>query len=168
MTLGPLCRQAPVAPAGNAPLFRRSLRRRIRRVRDRKRARDNPNPRSEEALQQGPLQDSRASVLRDRIAFARTCGPPVGRLSRLGLPMLGAVVIAALVAARAHGGGAVQAIAMHGDAGRPVDFSHFAYANPGAPKGGRLTQAIVGTFDSLNPFIIKGQPFDQVRGSAIE
>jgi peptide/nickel transport system substrate-binding protein len=99
---------------------------------------------------------------------ARACGPPVGRLSRLGLPVLGAVVIAALVAARAHGGGAVQAIAMHGDAGRPVDFSHFAYANPGAPKGGRLTQAIVGTFDSLNPFIIKGLPVDQVRGYVIE
>jgi peptide/nickel transport system substrate-binding protein len=95
-------------------------------------------------------------------------GQPFRPLSRLRLPLLGAVVVAALVAARAHGGAAIQAIAMHGDAGRPVDFSHFAYANPDAPKGGRLTQAIVGTFDSLNPFIIKGLPVDQVRGYVIE
>ena len=31
-----------------------------------------------------------------------------------------------------------------------------AYANPAAPKGGRLTQGVLGTFDSLNPFIVKG------------
>ena len=100
---------------------------------------------------------------------ARACGQPLRRLARLRLPLLGAVVVAALVAARAHGGAAsMQAIAMHGDAGRPIDFSHFGYANPDAPKGGRLTQAIVGTFDSLNPFVIKGLPVDQIRGYVIE
>ena len=99
---------------------------------------------------------------------ARACGQPCRRPSRLRVPLLGAVVIAALVAARAHSGAPMPAIAMHGDAGRPVDFSHFAYADPDAPKGGRLTQAIVGTFDSLNPFIIKGLPVDQVRGYVIE
>ncbi|HXW27905.1 MAG TPA: extracellular solute-binding protein [Xanthobacteraceae bacterium] len=73
-----------------------------------------------------------------------------------------------MAAARAHDGAPMQAIAMHGEAGRPVDFSHFAYVNPEAPKGGRFTQAIVGTFDSLNPFIVKGLPVDQVRGYVIE
>lgn len=33
---------------------------------------------------------------------------------------------------------------------------HFAYANPDAPKGGTLSQAALGTFDTLNPFTLKG------------
>ena len=35
-------------------------------------------------------------------------------------------------------------------------FTHFPYVNPAAPKGGRLVLGTLGTFDSLNPFIIKG------------
>ena len=38
------------------------------------------------------------------------------------------------------------------------DFPHFDYVNPNAPKGGTLRIGAIGTFDSLNPFIIKGQP----------
>jgi microcin C transport system substrate-binding protein len=47
-------------------------------------------------------------------------------------------------------------IAMHGDLKYPADFSHFDYVNPDAPKAGSLKEASIGTFDSLNPFIIKG------------
>ncbi|MBV0932182.1 extracellular solute-binding protein [Marinobacterium sp. A346] len=47
-------------------------------------------------------------------------------------------------------------IAMHGSLKYPADFSHFDYTNPDAPKGGQLREAAIGTFDSLNPFIIKG------------
>jgi peptide/nickel transport system substrate-binding protein len=47
------------------------------------------------------------------------------------------------------------AIAMHGAPGLPQDFAHFPYANPSAPKGGRLIVGFLGTFDSLNPFNIK-------------
>lgn len=47
-------------------------------------------------------------------------------------------------------------IAMHGDLKYPADYSHFDYVNPNAPKGGILKQAALGSFDSLNPFIIKG------------
>ncbi|WP_119390212.1 extracellular solute-binding protein [Taklimakanibacter lacteus] len=39
----------------------------------------------------------------------------------------------------------------------PPDFKHFDYVNPDAPKGGRLRLGVVGSFDSLNPFIIKGE-----------
>ena len=53
-------------------------------------------------------------------------------------------------AAERHG------IAMHGEPALPPDFSHLPYADPGAPKGGRLRLGALGTFDSLNPFIIKG------------
>jgi microcin C transport system substrate-binding protein len=49
-------------------------------------------------------------------------------------------------------------IAMHGTAKYETGFSHFGYTNPDAPKGGTLRNAVVGTFDSLNPFIIKGSP----------
>ncbi|MCB1476273.1 MAG: ABC transporter substrate-binding protein [Rhodobiaceae bacterium] len=38
------------------------------------------------------------------------------------------------------------------------DFKHFDYVNPDAPKGGTLRMSAAGTFDSLNPFIVKGVP----------
>lgn len=38
----------------------------------------------------------------------------------------------------------------------PPDFKHFDYVNPNAPKGGKLTLAVIGTFDSLNPYILRG------------
>ncbi|MBL8905551.1 MAG: ABC transporter substrate-binding protein [Rhizobiales bacterium] len=51
-------------------------------------------------------------------------------------------------------------IAMHGEPALPPDFSNLPYANPHAPQGGVLRQAITGSFDSLNPFIVMGQkPF---------
>ena len=56
----------------------------------------------------------------------------------------------------------VHGIAMHGDLAYPADFEHFAYANPNAPKGGTLTLSALGSFDSFNPFIIKGQPAGSV------
>src|SRR5262249_40433377 len=36
------------------------------------------------------------------------------------------------------------------------DFPHFNWVNPDAPKGGRVRQMAFGSFDSLNPFSIKG------------
>ena len=49
-------------------------------------------------------------------------------------------------------------IAMHGDLKYGPDFKHFDYVNPDAPKGGEIKRAAIGTFDSFNPFIIKGNP----------
>ncbi len=46
---------------------------------------------------------------------------------------------------------------MHGDPKYTPGFTHFDYANPDAPKGGTLRQAAIGSFDSLNPFAIKGK-----------
>lgn len=46
-------------------------------------------------------------------------------------------------------------IAMHGEPALPADFSHFPSADPRAPKGGSITYGVVGTFDSLNPFVLK-------------
>ncbi|MFO1183832.1 MAG: extracellular solute-binding protein [Bauldia sp.] len=53
-------------------------------------------------------------------------------------------------AAPSHG------IAMYGDPAQPANFTSFAYANPNAPKGGTLTYGVIGTFDSMNPFIVRG------------
>ena len=52
----------------------------------------------------------------------------------------------------------VRAIAMHGEPALPDGFTHFPYANPDAPKGGRLRQAVTGSFDTLNPHVVKGVP----------
>jgi peptide/nickel transport system substrate-binding protein len=57
---------------------------------------------------------------------------------------------------------------MHGKPALPAGFSHMPYANPDAPKGGRLTFGLVGTFDSLNPFIVKGLAVQQIRGYVVE
>jgi len=50
------------------------------------------------------------------------------------------------------------AIAMDGAPKEPAGFTHFPYANPDAPKTGTLKLGWLGTFDSLNPFIIRGVP----------
>jgi len=47
-------------------------------------------------------------------------------------------------------------LAMHGDLKYGPDFKHFDYVNPDAPKGGNIRLGAIGGFDSLNPFIIKG------------
>src|ERR1700744_2215288 len=66
------------------------------------------------------------------------------------------------------------AIAMHGTPALPADFSHMPYANPDAPKGGRLVLGFGGTFDSLNPLIVRGLAVQQIvaaqqmRGLGIE
>jgi peptide/nickel transport system substrate-binding protein len=60
-----------------------------------------------------------------------------------------------------------HAIAMHGDARLPVGFHHFGYVNPDAPKGGRLVQGVLGSFDSLNPFIVRGLPPQGLRAPLV-
>src|SRR4051794_3210411 len=64
--------------------------------------------------------------------------------------------------------GESYAIAMHGAPALPPDFTHMPYANPDAPKGGRLVEGVLGTFDSLNPLIVRGVAVQQVRGLPFE
>jgi microcin C transport system substrate-binding protein len=49
-----------------------------------------------------------------------------------------------------------HAIAMHGEPKYGPDFPHFDYVNPDAPKGGTIRLGANGTFDSFNPYIIRG------------
>ncbi|EAP76320.1 ABC transporter, periplasmic substrate-binding protein [Roseovarius nubinhibens ISM] len=57
---------------------------------------------------------------------------------------------------------------MYGDPALPPDFVSLPYANPDAPKGGKVVTANVGGFDSLNPFIVRGTPPWQFRYLAYE
>jgi len=57
---------------------------------------------------------------------------------------------------------------MHGAPRQPPGFAAFAYSNPAAPKGGRLTLGVLGSFDSVNPLIIKGNSVSGVRDFVIE
>lgn len=52
----------------------------------------------------------------------------------------------------------VHALTMHGTPKYGPEFTHMDYTNADAPKGGTLRLHAIGTFDSLNPFIIKGTP----------
>jgi peptide/nickel transport system substrate-binding protein len=61
-----------------------------------------------------------------------------------------------------------HALAMHGEPAYQPGFTHFRYANPDAPKGGRFTQGIIGSFDSMNPLIVRGNAFQYVRTFVIE
>jgi peptide/nickel transport system substrate-binding protein len=63
---------------------------------------------------------------------------------------------AAGLASQRHG------IAMHGEPALTADFRHLPYADPDAPRGGRITLALQGTFDSLNPLIVIGVAPDVV------
>jgi peptide/nickel transport system substrate-binding protein len=61
-----------------------------------------------------------------------------------------------------------HAIAMHGKPALADDFSELPYANPDAPQGGKLVQGVLGTFDSLNPLIVKGIAVQGIRGYVVE
>ncbi len=67
-------------------------------------------------------------------------------------------ILLALVALAGAANGQARptgAIAMHGAPALAAGFDHLPYANPDAPKGGRLALAYLGAFDSLNPYNVK-------------
>jgi len=66
-------------------------------------------------------------------------------------------LVVCLIAAATPADAASNGLAMVGDAKMPTDFTHFDYANPEAPKGGTFRRAAFGTFDTLNPFSLKGK-----------
>ncbi|MDO9458827.1 MAG: extracellular solute-binding protein [Alphaproteobacteria bacterium] len=67
-------------------------------------------------------------------------------------------------AARADESGTSHGWSLFGDLKYPPDFKRFDYVNPEAPRGGTLRLSAVGGFDSLNPFILKG---DAATGSSM-
>jgi peptide/nickel transport system substrate-binding protein len=77
------------------------------------------------------------------------------------------MLVAGSVGGKAAPPRALHAIAMHGEPALADGFAHLPYVNPDAPKGGRITYGVLGTFDSLNPFIIKGLTPLAFRGSSV-
>jgi microcin C transport system substrate-binding protein len=75
-----------------------------------------------------------------------------------------AVVLASLLLLAAIAGPAIGAdpirpahgLSMYGELEYGPGFTHLEYVNPRAPKGGAVTLSAVGTFDTLNPFTLKG------------
>jgi microcin C transport system substrate-binding protein len=63
---------------------------------------------------------------------------------------------------------AVPAMGMGYQPKYPADFKHFDYVNPDAPKGGTLTLSGLGSFDSLNPFLLKGISADGLNALVFE
>ena len=48
-------------------------------------------------------------------------------------------------------------LSMHGQAKYSADSKNLEYVNPNAPKGGHIKMSVIGTFDTLNPFSLKGK-----------
>jgi len=86
--------------------------------------------------------------------FAAMTITTLARLRRCAL----AAVSAALTVVGAAQAEPSYGIAMYGQPALPPDFVALPYANPDAPRGGRVVSAEVGAFDSLNPYILKGTP----------
>lgn len=78
------------------------------------------------------------------------------------------LILALLLPAGRGQAAAAEGIAMHGSPRETAGFTHFPYVNPDAPKGGRVTFAMQGSYDSLNPLIVKGEPADGVRDYVYE
>ena len=72
------------------------------------------------------------------------------------LALNGLIAMAVAVGAPLHG------IALHGQPKYGPDFPHFDYVNPNAPKGGEARFAAIGSFDTFNPFNIKGEAADGI------
>lgn len=76
--------------------------------------------------------------------------------------------LAAAISGGAALGEPTHGIAMYGEPALPPDFVALPYANPDAPKGGTIRLGEAGSFDSLNPFILKGTPAAGVAVHTVE
>lgn len=83
-------------------------------------------------------------------------------LRRLALPLGLALAATAAQSEPMHG------IAMYGDPALPPDFVSLPQANPDAPKGGQITMAVNGSYDTLNPFITNGSVAEGVSALTFE
>ncbi len=51
-----------------------------------------------------------------------------------------------------------HSISVFGDLALPANFPYFPHVNPESPKGGTFSRELFGTFNSLNGFILRGDP----------
>jgi len=74
------------------------------------------------------------------------------------MPVFPALIAILVTLPLRSGAEPMHGLSLHGELKYGADFTHFEYVNPDAPKGGELRLGDEGTFDSLNPFILKGMP----------
>src|SRR5436305_3328817 len=91
---------------------------------------------------------SRRAALRAGAAFV--IAPNLARAETSGT--------AAVFAAAAEGGEERHGLSTFGDLVQKPDFKSFAYVNPEAPKGDMVGQEMYGTFNSLNAYVMRGDP----------
>jgi peptide/nickel transport system substrate-binding protein len=96
------------------------------------------------------------------IGLALFTPPRLSRAICAGLVIVGWTTATGAAARPSH------AIAMHGEPLLPRHFSALPYVNPDAPKSGRMVQGVLGTFDSLNPFVVRGLAAQSIRGYVVE
>src|SRR5271169_5065293 len=77
------------------------------------------------------------------------------RMRRVSAIAVGLILLFAAGGARAAPS---EGMSLFGDLKYGPGFTHFDYTNPQAPKGGTIRYSAIGTFDTLNPFVIKGVP----------
>ena len=75
------------------------------------------------------------------------------RLMALTLSLLAALASGAALSSETS---VSHALSIHGEPKYGAEFTHFDYVNPNAPKGGEMRRYTLGTFDSLNAYILKG------------
>jgi microcin C transport system substrate-binding protein len=76
----------------------------------------------------------------------------------LSLVLTGSLIAAAYAAT-------TPGMSLFGDLKYGPDFKHFDYVNPDAPKGGTMRLSAIGTFDTLNPYVVKGLPAAGIGGT---
>ncbi|NDA48797.1 MAG: hypothetical protein EBY21_16285, partial [Alphaproteobacteria bacterium] len=98
-----------------------------------------------------------------RLSLASPCnlGARAARFWLPALPLICWALICTIGLAPEAGAEPRRGIAMHGEPALGAGVTALPYVNPEAPKGGRVTIGLQGTFDSLNPYNVKA-------GSAVQ
>jgi microcin C transport system substrate-binding protein len=76
----------------------------------------------------------------------------------LGAPFLRSLPAGAQDAPAVSPGRRSHGLALHGTPALPAGFPHWPWVNPDAPKGGEMVRWALGSFDSFNPFVLRGTP----------
>ncbi|WP_435530787.1 extracellular solute-binding protein [Pseudotabrizicola formosa] len=87
---------------------------------------------------------------------------------RQGFVVAALLVFAATPGVSQGSDSAAHGIAMYGTPALPPDFVSLPYVNPEAPKGGRIITGESGSFDSMNPFILRGRAPASVASLTVE
>lgn len=84
----------------------------------------------------------------------------VRHVQTFGLRLAAAVLVLAGGAAMVRADDGViesHGYSFYGDLKYGPDFAHYDFVNPDAPKGGEISFSRLGTFDSMNPYTVKGR-----------